>query len=99
MCFAAACLGQGAGPASGRSEPYAPILPPMLELLIDELKDLYSAEKQIVPALPKLAKAASTPDLQQAILNHLEETKGQVARREKIGELLGKKMTGRPVSG
>jgi ferritin-like metal-binding protein YciE len=71
----------------------------MQELLIDELKDLYSAEKQIVRALPKLAKAASTPELQVALSSHLEETKGQVARLEKIGELLGKKMTGKTCVG
>jgi ferritin-like metal-binding protein YciE len=71
----------------------------MQELLIDELKDLYSAEKQIVRALPKLAKAASFPELQQAILNHLEETKGQVARLEKIGEIVGKKLTGKTCVG
>ena len=71
----------------------------MQELLIDELKDLYSAEKQIVRALPKLAKGASTPELQTAILSHLEETKGQVARLEKIGEILGKKMTGKTCVG
>ena len=71
----------------------------MQELLIDELKDLYSAEKQIVRALPKLAKAASTPELQEAILSHLEETKTQVARLEKIGEILGKKMTGKTCVG
>jgi ferritin-like metal-binding protein YciE len=69
------------------------------ELLIDELKDLYSAEKQIVRALPKLAKAASTPDLQQALLNHLEETKGQVARLEQIAEIVGKKLTGKTCVG
>jgi ferritin-like metal-binding protein YciE len=69
------------------------------ELLIDELKDLYSAEKQIVRALPKLAKAASTPDLQQALLNHLEETKGQVARLEQIAEIIGKKLTGKTCVG
>jgi ferritin-like metal-binding protein YciE len=71
----------------------------MQELLIDELKDLYSAEKQIVRSLPKLAKAASTPELQQAILSHLEETKVQVTRLEKIGEILGKKMTGKTCVG
>ncbi len=71
----------------------------MQELLIDELTDLYSAEKQIVRALPKLAKAASTPELQQAILSHLEETKGQVMRLEKIGELVGKKLTGKTCVG
>jgi ferritin-like metal-binding protein YciE len=69
------------------------------ELLIDELKDLYSAEKQIVRALPKLAKAASSPDLQQALLNHLEETKGQVARLEQIAEIVGKKLTGKSCVG
>jgi ferritin-like metal-binding protein YciE len=71
----------------------------MQELLIDELKDLYSAEKQIVRALPKLVKAASSPELQQALQSHLDETKGQVARLEKIGEAVGKKMTGKTCSG
>jgi ferritin-like metal-binding protein YciE len=69
------------------------------ELLIDELKDLYSAEKQIVRALPKIIKAVSTPELQQGLSSHLEETKGQVARLEKIGEILGKKMTGKTCVG
>jgi ferritin-like metal-binding protein YciE len=71
----------------------------MNELLIDELKDLYSAEKQIVRALPKLAKAASTPELQEALLSHLEETKGHVSRLEKMGEILGKKLTGKTCVG
>jgi ferritin-like metal-binding protein YciE len=69
------------------------------ELLVDELKDLYSAEKQIVRALPKLAKSASTPELQEALLNHLEETKEQVNRLEKIGELIGKRLTGKTCVG
>jgi ferritin-like metal-binding protein YciE len=71
----------------------------MQELLIDELKDLYSAEKQIVRALPKLAKAATSPDLKQALLDHLEETKGQVFRLEQIGEMVGKKLTGKTCVG
>jgi ferritin-like metal-binding protein YciE len=71
----------------------------MQELLIDELKDLYSAERQIVRALPKLAKAASSPELQQALLNHLEETKVQVSRLEKISEIVGKKLTGKTCVG
>jgi ferritin-like metal-binding protein YciE len=69
------------------------------ELLIDELKDLYSAEKQIVRSLPKLAKAVSTPALQQALLDHLEETKGQVERLERIAEVVGKKLTGKTCVG
>ena len=71
----------------------------MQELLIDELKDLYSAEKQIVQALPKLAKAASSTQLQEAILTHLEETKGQVERLDRISEIVGKKLTGKACLG
>lgn len=69
------------------------------ELLIDELKDLYSAEKQIVHSLPKLAKAASTPELQEALKSHLEETKGQVDRLDRIAEIVGKKLTGKTCAG
>ncbi len=69
------------------------------ELLIDELKNLYSAEKQIVRALPKLAKAATSPELNEALLGHLEETKGQVERLEQIAELVGKKLTGKTCVG
>ena len=48
------------------------------------LKDLYSAEKQITRALPKLAKAVESPDLAEALESHLEETKGQVDRLDRI---------------
>ncbi len=71
----------------------------MQELLIDELKDLYSAEKQIVRALPKIAKSTTSPQLREALLSHLEETRGQVARLEQIGEIVGKKMTGKTCVG
>lgn len=69
------------------------------ELLVDELKDLYSAEKQIVKALPKLAKAATSDELREALLSHLEETKGQVERLEQIAEIVGKKLTGKKCHG
>jgi ferritin-like metal-binding protein YciE len=65
------------------------------ELLIDELKDLYSAEKQIVRALPKLAKATTSSELKEALTSHLEETKGQVERLDEIAQILGKKLTGK----
>ncbi|MFN0017657.1 MAG: ferritin-like domain-containing protein [Pirellulaceae bacterium] len=58
------------------------------ELLVDELKDLYSAENQLLKALPKMAKAASHADLKAAFEDHLEETKGQVERLETIFEKL-----------
>lgn len=54
------------------------------DLWIDELKDLYNAEKQIITALPKMAKAATSDDLQQAFEEHLEQTRGHVERLEKI---------------
>ncbi|MGA7709146.1 MAG: DUF892 family protein, partial [Acidobacteriaceae bacterium] len=50
------------------------------DLFLDELKDLYSAEKQITKALPKLVKAASTEELSAAFDSHLQETKGHVER-------------------
>lgn len=59
------------------------------ELLVQELKDLYSAEKQLVKALPKMAQAASAPALKAAFNAHLEETLVQVERLEKAAELLG----------
>jgi len=69
------------------------------DLYVEELKDLYSAEKQLVRALPKMAKNATDPDLKEAFENHLAETEGHVARLEKIFESLessprGKKCVG-----
>ena len=54
------------------------------ELLVEELKDLYSAEKQLVKALPKIIKGASSEELKSAITEHLEVTKGQVTRLEEV---------------
>jgi ferritin-like metal-binding protein YciE len=69
------------------------------ELLLDELKDLYSAEKQITKALPKMAKAAASQDLKSAFENHLEETQGHVERLDKIFENLGKSPRGKTCHG
>lgn len=65
------------------------------DLFIDILKDTYDAEKRIVKALPKLKKAATSPDLKQAFESHLEETKGQVERLEQIFDILGKPKRGK----
>ncbi len=65
------------------------------ELFIEELRDLYSAENQILKALPKMAKVASSPDLKAAFEKHLAETKGQVTRLETIFEGLGKSPKGK----
>ncbi|MCE3250789.1 MAG: uncharacterized protein K0R41_4614 [Geminicoccaceae bacterium] len=58
------------------------------DLLIEELRDLYHAEKQLVKALPKMAKASKSAKLRQAFEQHLEETKGQVERLEMVFEKL-----------
>jgi len=64
------------------------------DLFIHELKDLYSAETQLVKALPKMAKAASAEDLQTGFEEHLEQTKRHVSRLDEIAEHLGCKLTG-----
>ncbi len=61
------------------------------DLLIDELKDLYSAEQQLVKALPKMAKAASNQNLKDGFTEHLEQTKGHVQRLEEAFGSLGEK--------
>jgi ferritin-like metal-binding protein YciE len=66
------------------------------ELLIDQMQDLYDAEKQLVKALPKMAKAATSEELQQAIRDHLEETTNQVARLEQAFEHLEKQPKAKP---
>ena len=64
------------------------------DLLHHELKDLYSAETQLLKALPKMAEAAENDDLRAAFEEHLQQTQGHVERLEEAGEILGKKLTG-----
>jgi ferritin-like metal-binding protein YciE len=72
---------------------------PLEELLIDELKDLYNAENQLVKALPRMAKAASAPELKRAFERHLEETRRQVERLDEISAALDVKLTGKKCKG
>ena len=65
------------------------------DLLVEELKDLYSAENQLIKALPKMAKTAASEELRGAFETHLEETQEHAARLEKIGEQLGETMKGK----
>src|SRR5579871_2459655 len=69
------------------------------ELYIDELKDLYNAENQLVKALPKMAKAATSEELRTGFEEHLEQTKGHVQRLEKIFESLGESPKGKTCNG
>ena len=64
-------------------------------LWIEEMRDLYNAENQLLKALPKMAKRASTPELKEAFESHLEETNGHVERLEEIFTRLGKKPSGK----
>jgi ferritin-like metal-binding protein YciE len=61
------------------------------DLYVSELKDLYDAEQQIIQALPKMAQAASSPELRSAFEEHLDQTKGQAQRLEQIFDMMGSK--------
>jgi ferritin-like metal-binding protein YciE len=69
------------------------------DLYVEELKDIYSAENQIIKALPKMAKAASSEALKAGFEEHLQQTKGQVERLQKIFKLLDESPTGKKCHG
>jgi ferritin-like metal-binding protein YciE len=69
------------------------------KLYVDELKDLYSAEKQILQALPRMAKKVQNPDLKKAFEEHVEVTRKQVERLDQIFEGLGKSSRGKKCKG
>jgi ferritin-like metal-binding protein YciE len=65
------------------------------ELFLTTLQDIYHGEKQILKALPKMAKSASTPELKQAFQHHTEQTEGQVERLQRVFELMNKSARGK----
>ena len=69
------------------------------DLFLNELKDIYNAEKQIVRALPRMAKAAEAPELAQAFTKHLRETEGHVQRLERIFKSLDQAARGKTCKG
>ena len=69
------------------------------DLLADEIKDLYSAEKQLTKAIPKMAKGSNDESLKAAFSGHLKETEGQVERLDKVAKLLGISPTGKKWEG
>ena len=69
------------------------------DAFVDELRDTYDAEKQLIKALPKLAKAATSPELRAAFEAHLEETRGQVERLESVFASLDEKVKGKHCDG
>jgi ferritin-like metal-binding protein YciE len=64
------------------------------DVLVDELRDLYSAENQLVKALPKMAKGSESPEVKSLFTQHLEQTKGQVERLKQVFQQLEEKPTG-----
>jgi ferritin-like metal-binding protein YciE len=71
-------------------------MPELQEILVEELRDLYDAEKQLVRALPKMARAATYQQLKQAFTDHTQMTQNQVARIEQVFELLGERAKSKP---
>lgn len=71
----------------------------LMELYVDELKDLYDAENRLVKALPKMAKAATSDKLRAGFEEHLEQTRGHVDRLKEIFDNLGEKATGKKCAG
>jgi len=69
------------------------------DAFLDELRDAYDAEKQLVKALPKMAKAATSTELRQAFVDHLEETNGHVTKLEQVFESLDEKVKGKHCDG
>lgn len=69
------------------------------DLYIDELRDIYDAENQLVKALPKMASAATSDELRTGFETHLEQTRGHVERLRQIFEALGEKPTGKKCKG
>ncbi len=69
------------------------------EVLVDELRDMYSAENQLIKALPKMADGANNDELKSLLSLHLDETKGQVERLKQVFEILDEKPTGEHCNG
>lgn len=73
---------------------FSPTFKTLRDLYINELRDLYSAETQLLAALPQMAEAATSPELKSAFTTHLRETQGHQMRLEQILENLGEKPSG-----
>src|SRR5262249_28676370 len=69
------------------------------DLFLEQIRDLYDAEKQLTKALPKMAKAATSEELEEAIRKHLEETQNQVSRLEEVFQMIGAPAKGKTCKG
>jgi len=78
---------------------FAPTFNNLRELYLNELRDLYSAESQLIDALPKMADAATSPALKQAFTSHLDETRNHVSRLGQIFATMNEEPTGETCAG
>jgi ferritin-like metal-binding protein YciE len=85
----------GKSSSNGSSKSSQEESPMLEELFLDELKDIYWAEKHLLKVLPRMEKAATSEELKQSFNEHLEVTRGQVERLEKAFEILGKRAQGK----
>ena len=69
------------------------------DVLISELRDLYSAEQQILAAFPRMVERIGSKDMKQALSEHMEQTKGQLARLDRISEIVGERVSGKHCEG
>jgi ferritin-like metal-binding protein YciE len=88
-------LGEGISAGWNNQQEEIMKLDSLQTLYVEELRDIYNAENQLLKALPKMAKQASAPELKQAFKEHLEQTEEHVERLEEIFEKLDKKPTGK----
>lgn len=80
-------------------EPRSPKVSSLRDLYLEELRDLYNAEQQLTKALPKMAAAATSPNLRSAFQQHLKETRGHVDRLDRIVQSLGSNPKGKKCKG
>ena len=83
--------GRASTPTEETGVPHMADITTLRDAFLDEIRDIYHAEKQLLKALPKLAKAATDAELRSALENHLAETENQVSRLEQVFELVGEK--------
>lgn len=86
---------RSASASNGHSRQGSEESQPLLDFFVDEIKDIYWAEKHIVKTLPRMNKAATSESLKQAFDDHLEETKEHVNRLEQVFQILGEKAQGK----
>src|SRR5215467_4295081 len=98
-CRRSSCTSRRAATAAKEENEHMAENGTLHDAFLDELRNLYDAEKQLTKALPKLAKTATSPKLRDAFESHLEETRGHVERLEQVFETLDERVRGKHCDG